>query len=73
MGMNCRGQAYVSLSSRRVFGPEKYNFLIRFLQFAGCFSYKRTQCVPNLGKLKRFTLSKLPKIEFLVIKFVHVK
>ena len=47
-----------------------------FLQIFGYFSYKLSQCVLNLGKLKMFLFSKLSKIDFfffLVTNFVCVK
>ena len=53
-------------------GP-KGIFRISFQQIAGYFSYKLTQCAYYFGKPKMFLLSKLSKIEFLVMNFVCVK
>ena len=41
-----KGQVCFPQSSRKAFGLERYFSLpFKFLQIAGCFSYKLTQCV----------------------------
>ena len=54
---------------------QKSNFLIPFLQIAGCFPYKLTHCVSQSWKTSNVFAFKmrLSKIELLLMNFVHVK